>query len=493
MGSENNAVEVKKFVADGYTNMLNKVGTPLDNSTAYRFKPELIIDDETLTQMYQSGGLFAKIVDRPSMDAVARGLDLSDLGDELEKQVKQKLSVLNWKRTMIRAEKWSRLYGGAIVVMIVNDGRGLDEPLDIEHATKLEELYVFERAVVTPDYSSHGYGFYYEEEIANKRFGEPTFYNVYSRYGSFRVHYTRCLIFREGDMPEYSMDEFYRDWGTPIYYRVKVALRQAITSHDDAVKLLERSTLGIYAMKGLSELLGSDDGENFVLERLHNIDASRNILNTIAIDADGESYSYLTTSMSGVSDIIDRTYNLISGVTDIPQTILFGRSPAGMNSTGESDFENYYQLLTSIQETNVGPATETIIKLILAELQEEDKKLDVPDYEVRFKPYKQLSEKEEAELESTKMSTEKTKADIANVYVGMQSLDPKEVRRELAEQSAYSIQGIVEEEDIDKFPPPEAQEGAPAPEGGQTPMPAQETPPEVSQTAQEEEQTRREQ
>ena len=483
MGSENKAAADTKFVADGYMNMLNKVGTPLDNSTAWHFKPETVIDDDSIADMYQSGGLFAKIVDRPAMDAVSKGLDLSDLGEELEKKVKQKLTALGWKKAMIKAEKWSRLFGGSIVVMIVNDGRGLDEPLDIDRVTKIEQLYVFERAVVTPDYTTLGYGFYYEEDLQNKRFGEPSFYNVYSRYGSFKVHYTRCLVFREGDIPEYSMDEFYRDWGTPIYYRIKNALRQAVTSHDDAVKLLERSTLGIYSMKGLSDLLGTDEGENFVLERLHTIDVSRNIMNTIAIDADGESYSYLTTSMSGVSDIIDRVYNLISGVTDIPQTILFGRSPAGMNSTGESDFENYYQLLTSIQETNVTPATETIIKLILKELVTEDSKLEIPEYEVRFKPYKQLTEAEQADLESTKMSILKTKADIANTYVNMKSLDPKEVRRELAEQSDYVIQGSVNEKDIDKFPPEEA-EGAPAPEGGEIPAEPQETPPEATQMPQ---------
>ena len=276
-------------------------------------------------------------------------------------------------------------------------------------------------------------------------------------------------------MPEYSMDEYYRYWGTPIYYRIQQALRESITSHGDAVKLMERSTIGIYSMKDLTQILATDEGEDFVLRRLRNIDASRYILNSIAIDADGENYSYLTTSMAGVADIVDRTCNMLSAVTDIPQTILFGRSPAGMNSTGESDFENYYQLLTAIQEDNIKPATETIIKLVLLELSKQNKKLKVPEYEVRFKPYQQLSEREMADLESTKLSTMKTKADIAKTYVDMKALDPKEVRRELSEQNPYEIQGIVKEEDIDKFPPEEGQEGAPE-EGGEIPEKEPKTP-----------------
>ena len=42
---------------------------------------------------------------------------------------------------------------------------------------------------------------------------------------------------------------------------------------------------------------------------------------------------------SGVSDVIDSTCNFLSALTSIPQTILFGRSPAGMNATGDADLE----------------------------------------------------------------------------------------------------------------------------------------------------------
>lgn len=44
---------------------------------------------------------------------------------------------------------------------------------------------------------------------------------------------------------------------------------------------------------------------------------------------------------------------MLSALTNIPQTILFGRSPAGMNATGESDFENYYNFIERIQKQDV--------------------------------------------------------------------------------------------------------------------------------------------
>lgn len=46
----------------------------------------------------------------------------------------------------------------------------------------------------------------------------------------------------------------------------------------------------------------------------------KGIINSIAIDANGEDYDYKTVTFSGVKDIIDATCNMLSAVTNIPQT-----------------------------------------------------------------------------------------------------------------------------------------------------------------------------
>lgn len=115
--------------------------------------------------------------------------------------------------------------------------------------------------------------------------------------------------------------------GHPEYVKIKRALRECITSHEDGVKLLERSVQAIYKMKNLANMLSTEDGENKVLQRLQVIDMARGILNSIAIDTDGEDYDFKSLQMSGVKDVIDSTCNMLSAVTNIPQTILFGSFP----------------------------------------------------------------------------------------------------------------------------------------------------------------------
>ena len=69
------------FRQDGYSNMLNKYGTTQDNSTAYQYNAEPFADDMELTRLYEGNGLFTKIIDRPSEEAVKHGLDI-DFGDK---------------------------------------------------------------------------------------------------------------------------------------------------------------------------------------------------------------------------------------------------------------------------------------------------------------------------------------------------------------------------------------------------------------------------
>lgn len=107
------------------------------------------------------------------------------------------------------------------------------------------------------------------------------------------------------------------------------ALQETVTSHGNGVKLLDRAVQAVYKIKGLATLLNTDEGENTVIRRLQLIDMAKGIINSIAIDADGEDYDYKTVTFSVVKDIVDSTCNMLSAVTNIPQTKLFGRSPAG--------------------------------------------------------------------------------------------------------------------------------------------------------------------
>jgi phage-related protein (TIGR01555 family) len=444
---------VRPHREDGYVNLLNKYGTKQDNSEAYKFEREPVIPDMQLTGLYEGNGLFSKIIDTPAEEALKHGFDLNLKSDELNAFVEDALDDLEWEERAATAIKWARLYGGALIVMLIDDGRGLEEPVDWEHIRSIDELRVYERSIVQPDYASLYQQDYGGKGVGNRvsKFGQPEYYYVSSIYGSFKVHESRCLVFRNGVLPEQTSNATYLFWGMPEYVRIRRALRETVTAHTDSVKLLERSVQAIYSMKGLASLLTTDDGENQVLKRLQLVDTSRGLLNSIAIDSEGEQYDFKTFQFSGVKDVIDATCNMLSALTNIPQTILFGRSPAGMNATGDSDFESYYNFVEKIQRLMLKRNLRTLLDVVFRAGIASGDVAEEPDYKLEFNPLWSLSDTEQATVDQTKAQTALVKAQTAQAYVDMQALDPTEVRRRLASDEEFDVEDIISEDDEDNL------------------------------------------
>lgn len=443
----------KQYHADGYVNVLNQYGTQNDTTEQYEYSPEGSVMDIKLNQLYEGDGLFAKIIDTPADECVKQGFSFGNLSDEkVESFLRQSLDDLDWEDVFSTAVKWSRLFGGAIGVMLIDDGGELDEPLNWSSIKSIDEIRIYERAIVQPDYTSlYRINPQYDGgSRVQSKFGMPQYYTVMSQYGSFVVHESRCLVFRNGRLPERTSNPLYQIWGMPEYIRIKRAMRDATVAHGDATKLLERSVQAVYSMKGLADECSTEEGENRILKRLQTIDTSRGLMNTISIDADGENYDFKTFSFSGVSDVVDTSCNLLSALTNIPQTILFGRSPAGMSATGESDMENFYNFVERIQKTMLRPNLQVLLDVIIQAGVHTGELDKAPDIHLEFNPLWSLSEAEQAQVESTKAQTASTRANTAIAYVNNQILDPTEVRRKLADSGEFNVEDIITEDDIDE-------------------------------------------
>ncbi len=422
---------------DGYVNMLNKYGTVKDSSSAYSFIGDWQIDDNILTEQYLSNGLFARIIDAPAEEAIKHGFSLSIEDKSICDYIQDELDGMGYEDKFSTALKWARLYAGAIIVMLIDDGGRLQDSLNYRAVKSIDDMYVYERAVVTPNYSTESeYGL-----------SKPVSYTVSSVAGCFTVHSSRCLVFRNGHVPENCPNINYRYFGIPEYVRIKTALKDAVISHSYATKMMERSVQPVHKIKDLASLLSTEDGEDNVIRRLNVIDEARGLFNSIAIDADGEDYAFQTFSFSGVSEIIDATCNMLSAITCIPQSVLFGRAPAGMDATGHSDFENYYNSIEHIQKQNIKENLRTVIKLIIREGQlKGDITKDIGNFKIKFNPLWNLSEEQQSQIETQKSAVASQKAATAQTYVDMGVLDPTEVRETLKASGIFVTDDSLDDE-----------------------------------------------
>lgn len=233
---------VRPYRADGFVNLMTKYGTSKDPSEQYKYVPELQVPDSLLTLFYEGNGLFAKIIDAPAEEAVKHGFTLEDVSDQtLIDFYQEALEELDFEETAMTAIKWARLYGGSIAVMLINDGRGLEEPLDWSNIRSIDDIRVYDRSVIQPDYDSM---FSYDPRdpfrTRGSRLGMPERYQVFSKYGTFTVHDSRCLVFRNGVLPEGASNSVYQFWGQPEYVRINKAIRDGLKAfwekHGESIK-----------------------------------------------------------------------------------------------------------------------------------------------------------------------------------------------------------------------------------------------------------------
>jgi len=473
----------KAFRGDGYINVFNKYGTMQDVSEHYFYEREADVPDETLERFYEGNGLFSRIIDAPAEEALRTGFKLKNIDDEkINMFVERSLDELSWEETAITAIKWTRLFGGAIAVMLINDGRGLEEPLDWKHIESIDDIRIYDRSIIVPDYESM-YSYEPEDPFRTRgsRLGMPESYFVTSRYGSFTVHESRCLIFQNGVLPENASTSIYQMWGMPEYIRINKAIRDAEVAAGSATKLLDRAVQAVYSMKDLAVELSTEEGEDRVLRRLEAIDMARGMMNTITIDAEGEDYSFRQFSFTGVSEVIDTTCNYLSALTNIPQTILFGRSPAGMSATGESDLENYYNYVQRIQKRMLRSNLRYLLGIIFQAGVTNGEIEKVPKIDVEFNPLWSMSDMEKEQLEQAKIATQTARAQAAQLYVGMDVVTAAEVRRALAQKETFDVETMLDEEDEKELFPdgmpkygqqPQQEQGAEGAPGGGDPMAA---------------------
>ncbi len=442
---------VRPFRADGYVNMVNKYGTQKDVSEQYQYQPEMMVPDQNITAFYESDGLFARVIDAPAEEAIKHGFELKGIANsEIEDFCNSALEELDWDNIAMTCIKWTRLFGGAIAVLLVDDDRGLEEPLDWKNVKSVDDIRVFDRSIVQPDYNSmYNYDPSTPYSARGSRWGMPEYYRVFSRFGSFTVHESRCLVFQNGVLPENTTNSTYQFWGVPEYIRVNKSVRDAELAHRSAPKLLDRSVQAIYKMKDLAMELATEEGEMRVLKRLEAIDMARGYMNSIVIDSEGEDYDFRSFSFSGVNDVVSTSCNMLSAVSNIPQVILFGQAVGGLSTTDDTGMENWYSYVGRIQKRMLKPNLRYLLSIILqagvtsGEISNENE--EIPKIDIEFKPLWSMTEAEQLSVEAQKLQLQATKASTLQAYVEMQVIDPMEIRRALASPDELDIDTILDD------------------------------------------------
>lgn len=424
MEKETKSVERK----DGWMNLFTGLGTKADKTKSTRAVPTGFLTDAEKEIIYADDGLGARIVDLLPEDMMKQGWHYvfeneKEGFDNYSKIYNHVFKEIRANYKIAQALKWARLYGGALILLGVYDGESLDQPLNLNKIKNFENLKIIPRNNVM-------YGtmeFQMKPELPH--YGQVEYYPVtfYTgrQYQMQRVHYSRVIELKGIEIPssEASLIPMeFRYWGLSVFQRIQDRLKELGSSFSSLANLLNELTIGKYKYKDLAQIMSSDDGGELVQKRLQAMDLMKSVFHSVLLDTD-ESFERDTLSFGGVSDVMYQFMMMTSAATGYPMTKLFGISPGGLNSTGEADMYQYYDMVKAKQETELLPIIERLVKII-SEWQK------IPEPEIVFNPLEQMTEKEQAELEEKKANTEHRKMETYQGYIDMGIMSP-EVAEEL--------------------------------------------------------------
>lgn len=449
-----NTTDSKKNIIntqDSFTNFNQKLGLGADNTlsgSTYSLNNMISRNHVLLEAAYRGSWLVGAAVDCIAEDMTKEGTSFQS---EMAPDDMQKLQVAINKfacwEALADTIKWARLYGGALAVPII-DGADYSKPLnpDAIGKGKFKGILVLDRWMVDPSLG----------EIVtdlNQDFGKPKYYRIVPAVIGIpllKIHYTRCFRFDGIKLPYYQkLAE--NMWGLSIVERMYDRLLAYDSSTTGAAQLLYKAYLRVIGVDGFREALAmGGETENAVIKQFTLMRQMQSLEGITLLDKE-DTFDVHQYAFAGISDLLIQFGEQISGAIEIPLVRLFGQSPAGLSSTGESDLRNYYDAINKKQENQLRPHLEKLFKIVcMSELGKELPK----DFEFTFNSLWQTSDKENADIATVDSTT------IINAH-GSGLIKKSTALKELLQQSRVSgrFTNITDEEieaaeEEEKNPPP---------------------------------------
>lgn len=425
--------EALSLRGDGWENIYSNMGIKnKDKKTATTFGASRQLTEQVAENLYTFDGLARKVVDVPANDMTKKWVTIN--GDP-EGLILSYMKGIHAQKMYNAALKLARTYGGALLFIGADDGsEELEEPLNMNKIATVSSLLAFSSRDVNINTTD------LEKNPLSPNFNDVAVYEITPpRSGeSIRIHKSRLVSFVGEVVPPRLIDE-YRGFGAPTLQLVFSQLRDVNTAFDHVGTILDDFITGKLKIANLKELV-AEGKENLVLTRIDLLSLGKSIINTMIL-GDNESYEKESSSVAGLSDLIDRFMMWLSAVTNIPVTKLFGRSAGGLNSTGEGDDTNYTDWIAAKQESDLRLPIERLIEIIVAakDFQAIKGAKDIENTAFSFVPLKQMSESEQGELRKSQSETDKN-------YIESGVLDPEEVAASRFGGDSYSTDTVLDEE-----------------------------------------------
>lgn len=351
---------------DAFSNPAARLGfgtMDLTQATTYPMT-RLTQNYELLTSLYRDNWIVQNIVSTIPNDMVRKWYEIKsgvapeyiDLMTKLERRTQL-------RKKLLLGMYWGRLYGGAVGVILIKGQNDLSQPLDLD--------MVLPGSFLGLQILDRWSGVYPEGELvtnpSDSDFGLPAYYTIRddtTGYMVARVHHSRIIRFIGRELPWLEqVTEVY--WGESELEAIYNEIVRRDNVAANIAGLTFRANVNYMETEGLDQLLGTANTE--MQRRFWNVLAAQSIMESnfgTRVINKGDAIHNTQYTFAGLPEVYDRVMMDVAGAARTPVTKLFGRSPAGLNSTGESDMKNYYDYIDGLRENELRPVIERLLPIM---------------------------------------------------------------------------------------------------------------------------------
>lgn len=385
-------------IRDTLLNLVSGLGVWGKDKSAHRQFALNEMAPQEIEAAYRGDWIARKIIDIPAFDMTRawRTMQIEKKAITVFEAEERRLGV---RPKFHKAVWWSRLYGGSGLVM--DDGApDLMRPMNVTGTGGLKALLVFPRHRLIPGPLQH--------DPYDEGFDEPTYYNMSGgERGATQVHPSRVIPFMGAPVPDPQGDRAESTvYGDSILMALRDAVMDAASTNQSIAALIEEAKVDVIKVPGLLGAVMAKEYRDQMIARWELAAVLKSIHNVLLMDG-AEEWERKQTNFAGLPDVAKIMLQIVSGAADIPATRFLGQSPAGMNSTGESDLQNYDLMISAKQGVELSPRMDRLDEALLVSALGSKPEGAYS----RWNPLRVPTPKERAEIETARATAARTIVD----------------------------------------------------------------------------------
>lgn len=446
-----NVAVFSRLVQDSWQNSNTGMGqSALDKTVAGRFVASTPFTAQYLADLFNGDALAARMCEHEPKEMLRQGFEITP-GDEQDaaaaSDVLTAVLGLGAPVELQRGLTWEDLFGGGVVLIGCDDGEtDPRRPLNEQNLRRITSLKAFEGSQMWP------VSWY---PATSPKAGQVEVWGIVSPGGAMpmvngrmtgaysagmaQVHESRMLVFAGGLV---TTEQRLRNngWGRSILAAVHDPLMDYNMSWRGVTHMLQSANQDVWYFAGLKKALSDSTGAmlEYFRGRFQLSQMKMGPNRGITMDADGnEKFERHGSQFAGVPDTIEQQAMRLATARGWPVTILLGRSPAGMNATGESDMDTWYNLVAADRTQRLDPQLKRLITLVMLSKDGPTGGKLLEGWGLHWPSFEQMSDKEQAELELAVAQRDQ-------IYLNGQVLRPEEVAVSRFRREGFSAATVID-------------------------------------------------